>query len=114
MAGKCKRSDLIRNVVFELQVWGEDALEFRPERWLGSDGQLQPQPSAFKNVVFNAGPRLCLGKPLAYLEIKLMLCMIVSLFNIHAVGSTSEEYPNSLVLCLKHGLRIKATRRAAD
>lgn len=68
------------------QIWGEDANEFLPERWLLLDNELkQPEPemavdvkdknkparlvskSAFEFPVFNGGPRSCLGKKLAEL-----------------------------------------------
>ncbi|GAB4844393.1 hypothetical protein Ancab_037757 [Ancistrocladus abbreviatus] len=44
-------------------IWGDDAEEFRPERWLGDYGVFQPE-SPFKFVAFHAGPRICLGKRL--------------------------------------------------
>ena len=68
------------------QIWGEGADEFRPERWLLSDGEViqlehdmnidtksKDKParlvskSAFEFPVFNGGPRSCLGKKLAEL-----------------------------------------------
>ncbi|KAL6622993.1 hypothetical protein ACP70R_032872 [Stipagrostis hirtigluma subsp. patula] len=44
-------------------VWGEDALEYRPEQWLdpaAAGGAFRPE-SPFRFVAFHAGPRLCLG-----------------------------------------------------
>lgn len=68
------------------QIWGEDADDFRPERWLlpSSDKTLDPKfvngvainteiatsfisKSAFEFPVFNGGPRSCLGKKMAEL-----------------------------------------------
>ena len=60
-------------------LWGKDCEEFRPERWLRKDGTFQPE-SPFRFPVFHAGPRMCLGKELAYIQMKLtgisggMLC----------------------------------------
>ena len=34
-------------------LWGNDAHEFRPERFLD-----EPQPSQYKFIAFNAGPRI--------------------------------------------------------
>ncbi|GKV12953.1 hypothetical protein SLEP1_g24035 [Rubroshorea leprosula] len=45
-------------------IWGEDAEDFRPERWL-KNGIFQPE-SPFKFIAFHAGPRICLGKDFAY------------------------------------------------
>ncbi|KAL4336376.1 hypothetical protein AHAS_Ahas12G0004000 [Arachis hypogaea] len=51
-------------------TWGEDCMEFRPERWLSQDGTKFIMHDSFKFVAFNAGPRICLGKDLAYLQMK--------------------------------------------
>ena len=51
------------------EIWGADALEFKPERFLSGEGS-NVEPSQYKYTTFNAGYRLCLGKPLAMLEIK--------------------------------------------
>ena len=48
------------------EIWGADASEFRPERWLEMKGVKSP----YENPVFHAGPRECLGKRLAMLEMK--------------------------------------------
>jgi hypothetical protein len=32
-------------------LWGDDALDFKPERWLGQDGRFEPQP-LFKFTAF--------------------------------------------------------------
>jgi cytochrome P450 len=38
-------------------LWGEDAEEFKPERWLDEKGQGTSDPCRF--IPFHAGPRLC-------------------------------------------------------
>ncbi|EEE57295.1 hypothetical protein OsJ_07370 [Oryza sativa Japonica Group] len=45
--------------------WGDDAAAFRPERWMRG-GAFAGGESPFKYAVFNAGPRLCIGKRFAY------------------------------------------------
>merc|ERR1712203_42027 len=39
------------------RIWGEDAAEFKPERWLN----MEIAPDSYANPVFRAGPRECLG-----------------------------------------------------
>ncbi|GFY90266.1 cytochrome P450, family 86, subfamily A, polypeptide 4 [Actinidia rufa] len=51
-------------------TWGDDCLEFLPERWLSGDGKRFLMHDQFKFVAFNAGPRICLGRDLAYLQMK--------------------------------------------
>ena len=47
------------------ELWGEDAGEFRPERWV--EGRVAEHQQVFS---FSDGPRICLGKPFAIAEIK--------------------------------------------
>ena len=44
-------------------------LEFRPERWLSADGTRFEPHDSYRFMAFNAGPRICLGKDLAYLQL---------------------------------------------
>ncbi|RDA85844.1 hypothetical protein CP532_4891 [Ophiocordyceps camponoti-leonardi (nom. inval.)] len=48
-------------------IWGEDADDFRPERW---EETTQRQKEAFNP--FSYGPRACVGRNLAELELRLM------------------------------------------
>ncbi|KAK3308440.1 cytochrome P450 [Chaetomium strumarium] len=51
------------------EIWGPDADEFRPERWLA--GSLTPrQKNAF--IPFSYGPRACVGRNVAEMEMKLI------------------------------------------
>lgn len=43
------------------RIWGEDAKEFIPERWIDENGKLRREPAA-KWSAFHVGPRVCLGK----------------------------------------------------
>lgn len=49
-------------------VWGENATEFRPERFLPG----QPLPWGY--MPFSKRPRDCIGSSLAYLEVHSLLC----------------------------------------
>ncbi|KAL5708339.1 hypothetical protein ACHQM5_019144 [Ranunculus cassubicifolius] len=50
-------------------VWGADCREFKPERWLDENGEFQPL-DPFKFPIFHGGPRMCLGKEMAYMQMK--------------------------------------------
>jgi len=43
------------------KVWGPNAKEFYPERWIDEEGNLRRE-NAGKWPAFHAGPRICLGK----------------------------------------------------
>jgi benzoate 4-monooxygenase len=49
------------------EIWGPDAEEFRPERW---NGMTQQQKDAF--IPFSHGPRSCVGRNVAEMEMKLI------------------------------------------
>jgi len=54
-------------------IWGEDACVFRPERWL----EQKLAPDNYTYPVFNAGPRECLGRRLAQVEMKACLAALL-------------------------------------
>jgi len=101
-------------------VWGADAKEFKPERWLDieekTDGSLpiytpKPAPPDWKYPAFNVGARLCLGKPVAYLESKMLLALLVRRYHIHIAPGQTILYRNSLTLPMKHGLKVSLQLR---
>jgi len=86
-------------------IW-DDPLEFKPERFLG-----QPEPSPYKYPAFNAGPRLCLGKPLAMLEIKLITSLFLHNFEYSVAKPHAGGYRSTLVLPMEPGFEVNVTRR---
>ncbi|KAG1750532.1 cytochrome P450 [Suillus paluster] len=62
-------------------LWGPDALEFDPDRWLDErvNKYLIPNPYIF--LPFNAGPRICLGQQFAYNEMSFMLIRLLQNFS---------------------------------
>ncbi|KAH6895655.1 cytochrome P450 [Thelonectria olida] len=62
-------------------IWGEDAQEFNPDRWLAKEG---PHKNKFAFETFHNGPRMCIGKNLTIIEMKIMLAELVSRFQIDA------------------------------
>jgi cytochrome P450 len=61
-------------------LWGPDAEEFDPDRFLDHrlHKYLTPQPFIF--LPFNAGPRICLGQQFAYNEMSFMLIRLLQQF----------------------------------
>jgi cytochrome P450 len=58
-------------------VWGEDALEFKPERWLNDEAGVPKLAKEFQGfhhlLTFIDGQRTCLGKTFAVTEIKVIV-----------------------------------------
>lgn len=95
-------------------IWGPDCLEFKPERWIGmsSDGQAMiNHESAYKFAAFNGGPRVCLGKNMAYMQMKAAAAGILRRFQVRVVENHLVVPKISLILTMKHGLRVILTRR---
>ena len=65
----------------------------------------------YKYPVFNAGPRLCLGKPLALMEVKLVTGMLLQEFDFELAVEHSGGYTSTLVLPMNPGLVVKLTPR---
>ncbi|KAG8879877.1 hypothetical protein FRB98_005466 [Tulasnella sp. 332] len=64
-----------------LDLWGSDALMFKPERFDKLPGAVSDIPSMFGNVMsFGAGPRGCIGWRMAVLEIKALLFTLIREF----------------------------------
>ena len=51
---------------FDETVFGEDAHEFRPERWLESEERFRAMEKAM--LVFGAGTRTCIGKHVSVID----------------------------------------------
>ncbi|ESQ38663.1 hypothetical protein EUTSA_v10029295mg [Eutrema salsugineum] len=93
-------------------VWGEDAVEFKPERWISETGGLRHEPS-FKFLSFNAGPRTCVGKHLAMTIMKIVVVEILQNFDIKVVEGHKIEPKHGLILIMKHGLRVTLAKRCS-
>ncbi|KAL5546775.1 hypothetical protein UlMin_006462 [Ulmus minor] len=91
-------------------IWGKDWEEFRPERWL-EEGVYRPE-SPFRFPVFHAGPRMCLGKDMAYTQMKSIAAAVIERFVIEVRDKdTCPEQLLSLTLRMKGGLPIRVRKR---
>lgn len=85
-----------------LSDWGDDtkhpAGQFLPERWLrpsseeGSKGELVFDSKAGPLLTFSAGPRMCWGKRLAYLELKLIVTLILWNFVFERIPAELQDW----------------------
>ncbi|XP_044487172.1 cytochrome P450 86A22-like [Mangifera indica] len=92
-------------------IWGEDFSEFKPERWLNSDGKKFEAQDSYKFVAFNAGPRICLGKDLAYLQMKSITAAVLLRHRLTLVPGHRVEQKMSLTLFMKYGLLVNVQPR---
>ncbi|XP_010056272.2 cytochrome P450 704C1 [Eucalyptus grandis] len=93
-------------------LWGEDAEDFKPERWL-KDGIFQIE-SPFKYVAFHAGPRICLGKDFAYRQMKIVSIALLHFFRFRLADETRPvTYKVMFTLHINNGLHLRAVPRLA-
>ncbi|KAI3787262.1 hypothetical protein L1987_41610 [Smallanthus sonchifolius] len=85
-------------------LWGKDCREFRPERWI-KDGKFLSQ-NQFKYAVFNAGPRLCVGKKFAYMQMKMVVASILLRYRSELVKDHVVCPKVNTTLYMKHGLLV--------
>ncbi|EOA39016.1 hypothetical protein CARUB_v10011562mg, partial [Capsella rubella] len=85
-------------------TWGEDCLEFKPERWISSMDDKFISHDQYRFVAFNAGPRICLGKDLAYLQMKTIAAAVLLRHRLTVVPGHKVEQKMSLTLFMKNGL----------
>ncbi|RBR23678.1 uncharacterized protein FIESC28_03474 [Fusarium coffeatum] len=67
-------------------VWGEDANEFRPERWLDSSKDQLRLMEGTLELVFGYGRWQCLGKNIALMELNKVLVELIRRFDLSVVN----------------------------
>jgi cytochrome P450 len=68
------------------KLWGSDALEFNPNRFVDGVAKACQHPQAF--LPYSSGPRYCIGQNFANMELKVVLAMVLSQFQL----SVSPDY----------------------
>ncbi|KAI0032662.1 cytochrome P450 [Vararia minispora EC-137] len=81
----------IRILNRSVDVWGEDAQEFRPERWQDLPEKVQSMPGVYSNLLsFLAGPHACIGFRFSLAEAKAILFTIAREFEFE-LALTADE-----------------------
>ncbi|XP_056170234.1 cytochrome P450 94A1-like [Syzygium oleosum] len=100
------------------QLWGKDWPEFRPERWLraaedGGEKWVFVNRDAFSYPVFQAGPRVCLGKEMAFLQMKRVVAEVLRRFRVLPAAEEGEEplFISYLSSKMKGGFPVRIEER---
>lgn len=103
-------------VAFEVYSMGRDEKlwsnpeRVEPERWFLRDGRRRPTQYEFP--VFQAGPRICLGKDLALYEAKMVTTELLRRYRFElAEALPNPVYAPSITLSVKGGLKLKVYPR---
>ncbi|KAJ3553546.1 hypothetical protein NM688_g3552 [Phlebia brevispora] len=79
------------------RIWGEDVLEWKPERWLDSVPSAVKEakiPGVYANLMtFLGGPNSCIGFKFSQLEMKVVLAVLISTVKFASTGK--EVYWNT-------------------
>jgi cytochrome P450 len=91
----------------------ENPEAFEPERWLGA---ATGEAGSAKRISmpFGAGPRMCPGRYLALLEIKMAMAMLLARFDIESVSTPDGAEPTEHMsfTMTPIGLRMRLRERA--
>lgn len=100
------------------RVWGDDADEFRPERWLQMDGeddeayQQRLRTMTNSDLTFGGGSRICIGRNIALLEVYKVLATLVSRYEISLADPNREFVIISTWFPRQSGLICKLRKRS--
>lgn len=91
-------------------VYGDDAYDFRPERWLEADEkQLKLMERNF--LAFGAGARTCLGKNISLLEMSKLVPQLLRRFDFELADSSKEWTLHDYWFVKQTGLICKVSVR---
>uniref|UniRef100_M4B8I0 Uncharacterized protein n=1 Tax=Hyaloperonospora arabidopsidis (strain Emoy2) TaxID=559515 RepID=M4B8I0_HYAAE len=84
------------------KVWGEDAAEYNPERWIDANTGKIKHVNPFQFITFGGGPHQCIGMRFAMLEMQTVMAVLFSRFDIKTVKDPFEiTYDYSVTLPVK-------------
>jgi len=92
-------------------VWGADAAEFKPERWLDETNTVTKNPFAY--MPFGAGRRMCLGRFFADVELRAIFPLLIKTFNFKLIDNHPpiEAALRLPVLAMRNGLHLILEKR---
>lgn len=99
------------------KVWGADWAAFRPGRWLEWEEKAEKWSfvgrDSYTYPVFQAGPRICLGKDMAFLQMKRVAAGIMQRFRVVPVdgGAAEPVYVSDFTSKMKGGFMVRIEER---
>lgn len=85
-----------------------DAKAFRPDRWITPPAGAH---DASASLPFGSGPRICPGRTLALVEMRVVLAMLYRNFDVERVGRSRDVSENLAFTLAPVGLNVRLRRR---
>ncbi|GLT37630.1 hypothetical protein SLA2020_119350 [Shorea laevis] len=94
-------------------LWGKDRFKFKPSRWFNYNrlGGSLKEVCPYSFPVFQAGPRVCLGKEMAFIQMKYLVASILRRFEIRPVSSNRPVFVPLLTAHMAGGLKVLVHKR---
>ncbi|KAJ5963516.1 Pisatin demethylase [Penicillium vulpinum] len=94
-------------------VWGDNADDFLPERWL--EGEERTRYLDSNNMTFGgSGPRMCVGKNIALVEIHKFLAQILRHFDVEIADKEKSWHVTSYWFAYQHDFNVHVRVRAQN
>jgi cytochrome P450 len=77
------------------KLWGDDVFTFNPHRFAKGVSQACKHPQGF--LPFSFGPRYCIGQNFANMELKIVLAMVLSQFQL-SISPNYKHCPRFMFL----------------
>ena len=90
-------------------IFGDDALKFRPERWLDSENSLRP---GWGYLPFGGGPRVCIGQNFALTEAMFVVVRLLQCFDIESRDDEPWREKLSIISIGLGGCKVALKRRS--
>lgn len=104
--------ELVLPIIFvhhDTHLWGDDAKEFKPDRF--SEGIAKATKGQLASFFpFSSGPRICIGQHLAMTEAKLAIAMILHHFSFDLAPSYVHAPFSILTLKPQYGVKVILTK----
>ncbi len=83
--------------------------QFKPERF--APGQEENSPSVYASIPFGGGPRVCIGKHFAMMELVTILALVARRFRVVIDTTNRHMMSAQLTMTPKFGLRVRVQPR---
>jgi cytochrome P450 len=92
------------------RVWGPDAAEYKPERWIDAKtGELLTFP-ATKFFSFSAGPHQCIDMKLAMRNLRVLTANLLHRYKFEIDPANGGSHKSAILLLMKHNVLAKVDR----